>query len=113
LFLPFLANLFAFLRREFLQRLVTLASGAPLIRCELRPFLHTLHEPLLLGRLHRRISVRNGNPLLATHGIELLPFRLQRREHLLLARAQLSPSGLSAFLSVRIRLGCGGGERDP
>src|SRR6266511_1927619 len=89
--LPLLTDVFLLFRRKFLERLVLLARGASLVGRELRPPLHLIADPLLLGRRHLGVAFRDAAPLGLALRVELVPVRRERCEHLLLGGVQLRP----------------------
>src|SRR5690242_11998889 len=94
---PFLPQVLLVVGLRLLREpLVVLARLAALLGRELGPRLHAARDPLLLLRLHLRIALRDRDPLLPALGLERVPVRLERREHLLLLGGELRPGGTGA-----------------
>src|SRR5712692_6855053 len=87
--------------RRLGEMLVVLARLPALLGREACPDLHAPLHALLLLRLHARIALGDGDPLLPAVGLERVPVGLERRERLLLLGGELGPGRTHAGLHLR------------
>jgi len=91
IFLPLLSDGLPLLGRQLPQGLELLPGDAALLRRQVSPGTHLLLDALLLGGRHLRIALSDAEPLLLALDFELVPFRCERSEDLLIGRGKLGP----------------------
>ena len=91
IFLPLLLDFLPLLGRQLLQGLELRPGRAAFIRGQASPSAHLLLYALLLVGRHVWIALNDAQPLLLALGVELVPFRRERSEHLLVVRGEVRP----------------------
>ena len=90
---PALVQLVMLFRRKLFHAFVPLDCLSPLLGRQRNPFMHALLDALLPVRWQGGITRGEADPVFASFGVELVPFRLERSEDGFLFGRQLRPRG--------------------